>query len=260
MNRRGPQSRSRYAPINQSVSMLKNTWLKLACSNEYVTTCQTFPCSTADGIRASHSCIRRRKSGAKIRSIAWPRYIPVHARMMRFTHPAKGGKLNEIVCPRGTNLSFWLRHNRQTAMSCRIDRAHTEYHIILRNLQRCTRPAAYHLDVRPIRSACRAPNHLIGGRASGRFPRQCRVIIQVFGHNFYACRRRRSRRQRGQGRRIQPCHVRHILEVYKFRQVPVFDAVLGGNGMIKKEKIFAEFREAHGSKPLLVERVVVASS
>jgi hypothetical protein len=38
--------------------MLKNTWLKLACSNEYVTNCQTLPCITAAGISASHSCIR----------------------------------------------------------------------------------------------------------------------------------------------------------------------------------------------------------
>src|SRR5450759_3587105 len=54
--------------------------------------------------------------------------------MMRFTHPANGGKLNEIVCPRGT-LSFWLRHNRQTAMSRRVDRAH-RYSLCARSTRR----------------------------------------------------------------------------------------------------------------------------
>src|ERR1700686_2525226 len=96
--------------------------------------------------------------------------------MMRFTHPANGGKVNEMVCPRGTvfissSLSFWLRHNRQTAMSRRVYRAHTEYDIILRNLQGCTRTATDRLDVLPIGRFRRAPDHLVGGRSSRRFPR-----------------------------------------------------------------------------------------
>ncbi len=80
----------------------------------------------------------------------------MQAMMMRFTHPAKGGKLNEIVCPRGTCLilSFWLGHDWQTAMSRRIDRAHTEYDIILRNLQGCTCTTTNRLDVLPIRGIC----------------------------------------------------------------------------------------------------------
>ncbi len=46
-------------------------------------------------------------------------------------------------------LSLWLGNNRQTAMSRRIDRAHSEYLIILRNAQGCTR-AADRLDVLPV--------------------------------------------------------------------------------------------------------------
>src|ERR1700690_1859471 len=111
--------------------------------------------------------------------------------MMRFTHPAKGGKLNEMVCPRLTRylLSFWLRHNRQTAMSRRIDRAHTEYHIILRKLQGCTRAAADGLGVRPVGSIRRAPDHLVGGCANRGIPCQSSVIIEVLGHHFYTRRR-----------------------------------------------------------------------
>src|SRR6266478_7744916 len=150
MKRRGPQSRSRYAPMNQSVSMLKNKCPKLACSKEYVTTCQTSPCMTSNGISANHSSMGRRLTLNTRYSICSARKIPAQVRMMRFTHPANGGKLNEMVCPRGTVLSFGLRHNRQTAMPCRIDRAHTEYHIILRNLQGCTRATANRLDVFPI--------------------------------------------------------------------------------------------------------------
>src|SRR6266852_7224898 len=171
MKRRGPQSCSRYAPMNQSVSMLKNKCPKLACSKEYVTTCQTSPRITSNGINANHSLMGRRLTLNTRYSICSARKIPEHARMMRFTHPAKGGKLNEMVCPRGTVLSFRLRHNRQTAMSRSIDRAHTEYHIILRNLQGCTRTAANRLDVFPIGRVRRAPSHLVGGRAGRRFPR-----------------------------------------------------------------------------------------
>src|SRR6266849_8658587 len=106
MKRRGPQSCSRYAPMNQSVSMLKNKCPKLACSKEYVTTCQTSPCMTSNGINANHSSMGRRLTLNTRYRICAARKIPEHARMMRFTHPAKGGKLNEMVCPRGTVFIF----------------------------------------------------------------------------------------------------------------------------------------------------------
>jgi len=40
--------------------------------------------------------------------------MAAQAIMMRRTHPAKGGKLNEMVCPRGT-LSFYLCGSEQPA-------------------------------------------------------------------------------------------------------------------------------------------------
>src|SRR5208337_4993045 len=159
-------------------------------------------------------------------------------------------------------LSFWLRYNRQTAMSSGIYRPHSEYHIILRNLQGCTRTAADRLDVLPIGRVRRAPDHFVGGRSGRRFPRQSRVVVQVLGQHLYACRRRWSRCQRGQGRRVQPRYVRHIVEVDKLRQVSIFDAIgfILANVLMLMVVIFAEFGEPHGGKALLIERIVVASA
>src|SRR6266404_7999462 len=144
----------------------------------------------------------------------------------------------ELLC--GSRLlSFGIRNDWQTAMSRRIDRAHTEYDIILRNLQGCTRTATDRLDVLPIRRIRRAPDHLVGSRSGRRLPGQSRVVLEVFGLHFHASRRCWSRCQRGQSRRIEPRDVCHIFEVRKFRQVSVFDAIFGARGLMLM--VFAEF-------------------
>src|ERR1700694_1292984 len=106
MNLRGPQSLSRYAPINQSVSILKNKCPNVLCANEYVTTCQILPCRTSTGTNANQPSVRRKAMWNTLSRISWARKIPVQVRMMRFTHPANGGKLTEMVCPRGTIFIF----------------------------------------------------------------------------------------------------------------------------------------------------------
>ena len=91
----------------------------------------------------------------------------------------------DLLC-RSRLLSFWLRHNRQAAMSRRIYRAHSEYDIILRNLQGCTRTATHRLYVLPIRRFRRAPDHLVGGRSSSKVPTlrscHCRDPWSAFSH------------------------------------------------------------------------------
>ena len=56
--------------------------------------------------------------------------------------------------------------------------------------------------------------------------------------------------------------MRHIVEVHKFRQVSIFDAVVVvlTNVLMLMVEIFAEFGEPHGGEALLIESVVVASA
>src|ERR1022692_710322 len=52
----------------------------------------------------------------------------------------------------------------------------------------------------------------------------------------------------------------HVVEVEKFRQVSIFDAVFGSDVLMLMVEVFAEFGEAHGGETLLIERRVVAST
>jgi len=121
-------------------------------------------------------------------------------------------------------------------MSRRIDRAHSEYLIILRNAQGCTRAADGWTYSQSAAFVERRTTSYAA--ASGEASHVRLVSFPGSWSAFHVCRQRWSRGQRRQGRRIQPCYVRHILEVDKLRQVPIFDAVFAADVLMLMVEVF----------------------
>src|SRR5271157_2877112 len=169
---------------------------------------------------------------------------------------------------RSTHLNFSAasalrqRHNCQTAISSGIEGTYCKDYIVLRDRQSRTRDITDPLRVLPVGRRGVAPQHFVAGRqsAGGRIPSYSGIVLQLLRQQAHVCRRRRRQCQRSQGGRVQPGHVGGVVEIYKLRQVTIFDAVLGANVLVLMVVILAEFCEAHRSVSLLVEGEMIAAA
>jgi len=147
-------------------------------------------------------------------------------------------------------------------MPRRIHCPHCKDDIILRKFHGRMRHIADILRMLPFRPARRAPQHFVARRQPTRcgVPRQRRIVLQLLGYQMHIRRRGRSRSQRCQRRRIQPCDMRGVVVIDKLRQVPIFDAVFRPNVLMLMMKVLALLRKAHRRKPLLIKRKMIAAA
>src|SRR5579875_4189058 len=92
------------------------------------------------------------------------------------------------------------------------------------------------------------------------FPFQRGMIVQILRHHADLYRGRRCRGQGGQRGRIQRGHMRHILIVHKFWQVPVLDSILSPDILVLMIEVLSPFSEADRGKALLSKGGVVSSA
>src|SRR5580700_299276 len=133
-------------------------------------------------------------------------------------------------------------HNRQTSVSFRVHGPDRKDDIILRKVQSGAQIVAKLLDVFPFRAGGGSPQNLVlrCPSAGRRFPGESRIILQILRQQVHIRRRRRSRCQRRERRSIQTRHMRHIVEVYKLRQVAIFSAVLDADVLMLVMKVLAK--------------------
>ncbi len=177
--------------------------------------------------------------------------------MMRLTHPAKGGKLNEMVPPRLMKNRLYLSGSGTTgrlrwpaASSARTANITLSFEtckvarVPLVTAWTCSQSGA--LVARQMTSYAAAHRR--------RIPGQSRVVFEFLVRIFTLAGGAGAAAKRGQGRGIQPRYVSDVVEVDEPGQVAIFDAVFRPDILMLVVVVFAKFRKADGRESLLIER------
>src|SRR6185437_1101601 len=176
-------------------------------------------------------------------------------------HYRRATFLNELCLP------FRQRGDRRTALACRIAGADAEDDVVLRNRQghrAVSRVGSGNrLMVLPVGRGGVAPHDVdmrLRRHTGTGLPAQGAVVVQVAGHNTHLLR---CSRGGGEGRergRVEPGHVRHVVEIDELEQIAVLLAVFETDVLVLVVEVLAPLCEANGGEALLIEGEMVAAA